>query len=74
MTTTDIEQDIAAQALDSARGLIDQGWTGPSSMYDIGAYPGDVDALEARLGRTASKPERIALELAIRGELAAAAA
>lgn len=68
MTTT-IETTIATVAATCARTLIAQGWTSPGADYDVGVYPGDLDALESALDRKATREERHAFNDAIRVEL-----
>ena len=70
IATTADGASIKAQALASAHEQIAQGWE-PGFVYDLGAYPGDVEALAARLGREPSKDERLDLERLIRAHLAA---
>lgn len=63
MNTT---EQIQIQAMTSAQSHIEQGWTSPGSAYDLGANFGDTEALEARIGRAATKEERLTLERLIR--------
>lgn len=60
---------IAAQAAESARWLRQHGWAAHDGPYDIGAYHGDREALDRRLGRLASPAELAELERLIRSEL-----
>lgn len=64
---------ITAQARESAIALLEQGWEGPGSTYDLGAFPGDAEALAERLGRAPTKEERAALEGFIREAIDACA-
>lgn len=70
VATTADGASIKAQALESAREQLAQGWES-GFVYDLGAYPGDVEALADRLGREPSKDERLKLERIIRAHLAA---
>lgn len=65
MSTTTFEQ-IDEQAKASARDLLAQGWEPSEATYDLGMYHGDLEALEERLGRKATRDERIELESSIR--------
>lgn len=60
---------IAATARACAATLREQGWQGGGITYDLGAYPGDAEALADALGREPTREERRALESAIRIEL-----
>ena len=66
---------IEERAKRSAAELRAQGWRGGGEAYDLGTYPGDLDALtidfaaDARVGRKPTRDERMALEAAIRAEL-----
>lgn len=64
-----IEAHIVAQAKKSAAELLRQGWTTRGSQYDLGHYPGDARALDARLGRMANSDELCTLESVIRERL-----
>ena len=71
MTTTIIESPIPvditiAVATECATTLIEQGWEGSGSAYDIGTYHGDNEALEERIGRKSTRAERVSLEYQIR--------
>lgn len=57
---------VDEQAKASARELLSQGWDTSESTYDLGVYHGDLEALEERLGRKATRDERIELESSIR--------
>lgn len=50
-----------------------QGWQG-GSTYDLGAYLGDLDALEECLGRKPTKADRLAFEREVRARLNVTAA
>ena len=72
-TFTDIEsspivdQAIRAQATESSDLLREQGWDAANDhRYEIGAFPGDVEALTVRLGRVPTKGEVRELETQIR--------
>lgn len=60
---------IKTQAEESASELRAQGWQGDGTEYNIEAYPGDVEALEVKLGRGATQEERIDFERAVRDAL-----
>ncbi len=62
----DIATHIRTQATESANLLRFQGWEGGGHSYDVGAYPGDVEALAERLGRETTRDERVSLEYQIR--------
>lgn len=57
---------IIEQAKASAATLIEQGWEGSGSAYDVGTYHGDAEALAERLGRPTTREERVSLEHQIR--------
>ncbi len=69
MTATD---SITTQAAESVALLLAQGRVGDGQAYDIGTYSGDIEALEARLARDATRDEIFALEQAIAVGLSAA--
>ena len=75
----DVADAIAYTAAESARILREQGWQGDGESYDLGAYPGDLAALEELLDRDArfelrsTSEERTALEACIRAHLDATA-
>lgn len=69
MITVDITTAIETQAAASAATLREQGWTGDGAAYDIGVYTGDLEALEATIGRPAVRSEVLTLEAAIRRAL-----
>jgi hypothetical protein len=56
---------IDKQARDSAAEMLGAGWDG-ACQYDLGTYIGDLQALEERIGRKATRDERIELERMIR--------
>lgn len=60
---------LAAQAEISARGLLDQGWTGGGSTYHAGAAHGDVEAAAELLGCGLLPTEVLALESCVRWHL-----
>lgn len=64
-----IAATVASLAPKLAHGLVDQGWEGDGSTYDIGVYSGDSQAFDDAIGRPSTREERIALERAIRAEL-----
>jgi hypothetical protein len=47
----------------------EQGWQGTGYAYDLGAFPGDAEALHDALGHEPSHDERISLESEIREQL-----
>lgn len=55
----------------SARLLSEQGWEGDGEAYDLGAFPGDMDALADALGRALTLAERVSFEGAVRALLGA---
>lgn len=75
----DVADAIAFQSAESARILREHGWHGGGESYDLGAYAGDLAALEELLDRDArfaprsTSEERKALEACIRAHLDASA-
>jgi pullulanase/glycogen debranching enzyme len=67
--TSDTFETIDAQARQSAKELLAQGWSTAEHGYDLGTYHGDLEALEERLGRKADRDERFELERMIRDYL-----
>lgn len=59
---------ITAAATNCAKTLVEQGWDG-SGTYDLGAFPGDAEALADAIGRTPDAAERKAFEQAVRAAL-----
>jgi hypothetical protein len=64
-----IAATVASLAPELAKGLVEQGWEGDGSAYDIGVYTGDRDAFADALGRSPTNEEQRALEAAVRVEL-----
>lgn len=62
--------ELDAVALRSAEDLIRQGWTADPSTYDLGAFPGDLEAAEAVNDLHFTPEERREHEARIRGHLA----
>lgn len=62
LLTDEASQDIRTQADESVRELRAQGWQGGGEDYNLEAFPGDVEALEARMLRPATQEERNAFE------------
>ena len=71
MKTTTTARKIEQTASFCADEHMRQGWTGDGSTYDLGAFHGDAEALQERLGRVPSKSERLDLERQIRAVLTA---
>jgi hypothetical protein len=72
-TDITIADAIIAVSETSAEALLGEGWEGSGDYYDLGAYPGDAEALRDELGREPTQDERRRLEAAIRERLDAAA-
>lgn len=68
-----IADHIRVQAHESADLAIANGWDPAGDAYDIGAMPGDEQALGDRIGRKATREEARALELCVRHLMAYAA-
>ena len=66
-----IADTMLALARQSARLLSENGWEGDGESYDLGAFPGDVDALTDALGRAPTLAERVSFEGAVRALLGA---
>ncbi len=62
----DTFRSIDEQAKDSTRELLAQGWDNEEEGYDLSVYYGDLQALEERLGRKATRDEARELESSIR--------
>ncbi len=69
----DTADTISGCAAHSAKELRAQGWQGGGAEYDLGAYLGDMAALQRLLDRMASQDECNALEACIRAHLDATA-
>jgi hypothetical protein len=63
-------QDLDACAAKSAEQLIKQGWTADPSTYDIGAFPGDLEAAQDINGMAFDRDEVREHEARIRAHLA----
>ena len=60
---------IIAQATSSVNALVAQGWKGSGDAYNLGAFPGDEEALAERIGRELTRDECASLEFQIRRQL-----
>lgn len=70
---TDSMPVVREVAASCAATLLEQGWQGDGSTYDLGAFPGDIEALADKLGTAPTTGQRLALEAAIREALNGAA-
>jgi hypothetical protein len=59
---------ITVTATNCAKTLVEQGWDG-SGTYDLGAFPGDAEALADAIGRKPEREVRLAFEAAVRAAL-----
>ena len=62
--------DLDALARRSAEQLAEQGWDPTASAYDIGDFPGDLEAAEDYAGRRFDREETKEHEARIRAHLA----
>jgi hypothetical protein len=62
-------EELDACAFRSAEELVRQGWTADPSTYDIGAFPGDLEAAAAVAGRKLDRDEAREHEARIRAHL-----
>ncbi len=67
-----VADTMLALARRCASTLVAQGWQAEPSAYDLGAFHGDVEALDEALGRRSTRAEREAFESAVRAMLPAA--
>ena len=68
-----VAEHIRTQANESADLALANGWDPAGDAYDLGAMPGDEQALGDRLNRKATREEARGLELCIRPLMAYAA-
>jgi hypothetical protein len=67
--TQAINEAIREQAMESAQGLVAECWRGGGAEYELGAFHGDVEALEQRIGRPTTADERRDFETIVRAWL-----
>jgi hypothetical protein len=66
MNASEIYEASVTQARESTKALREQGWQGDGSTYNLGAYPGDLEAFEARIGGKADREDVARFERHVR--------